>query len=157
MGKNVAQQTLDALNLDRALRLRVQGANWSEIAAACDFPSPAAALAAVGEAMKEATGRAVETADQMRDTANLQYDALSREAWKLIESEDDLLDLDEETGLPTGPSRVAAAAMKLRAVDEARRLVDSKIKLNRLGMPDKEEKGPVARIEIVGVQPNDFI
>ena len=85
MADNVAAQAMAAVNLDRAIKLRVRGAHWNEIAAQCGYSTPAAALRAVGDAMAAATQRATETADQLRDTANLQLDALLGEAWKMMD------------------------------------------------------------------------
>src|SRR5690606_33912098 len=71
VAENIAADVLAAQRREKAIRLRVRGAHWSEISSACGYPSPAAALADVGRAMAEATRRAEETADAMRDTANL--------------------------------------------------------------------------------------
>jgi hypothetical protein len=150
---NVAQQTLDAQNLARAIKLRVRGAHWNEIAAQCSFSSPAAALAAVGRAMEEATQRATETADQMRDTANMQLDALLGEAWDMIDERAPETYDAEGNALSTDDR-----AVRLRAVDEARRLIESKAKLNRL--TDKPEQDPdtdQGGIRIIGVAVEDII
>ena len=151
---NIAQDALDAQNLDRAIRMKVRGAHWSEIAKQCGFSSPAAALAAVGEAMAESTRRAEETADQMRDTANLQLDTLIGEAWDMLDA-DAPLTYDQD-GNPLAPDD---RAVKLRAVDEIRRLVIERAKLNGYDKPDKgdDNKGDVQTIRIVGIDPKDLI
>ena len=47
--------------------------------------------------------------------------------------------------------------MRLRAVDEARRLIESKAKLNRLhDKPGDGEDEPL-RIQIVGIDPADLV
>lgn len=153
MADNVAQQTLDAQNLARAIKLRVRGAHWHEIAAQCGFTSPAAALAAVGRAMEEATQRATETADQMRDTANMQLDALLSEAWDMIEERAPETYDAEGNALSTDDR-----AVRLRAVDEARRLIESKAKLNRLNdKPEQDDGGEQGGIRIIGVAVEDII
>lgn len=152
MPDNVAQKTLDAMNLKRAIELRVKGALWSEISDACGFTSPAAALRAVGEAMADATQRANETADMMRDTANMQLDSLMREAWKMIEEEAPAR-YDEDGN----PLDADDRAVRLRAVDEARRLIESKAKLNRLGDKPKDEDDDSSGIRILGVAISDVV
>ncbi len=148
MSDNVAQQAVAAVNLDRAIKLRVRGAHWGEIARDCGYPSPAAALKAVGEAMAAATQRASETADQMRDTANLQLDALLSEAWTMLE-EHAPYDVDGNTQ--------DDRAVRLRAVDEARRLIESKAKLNKLSDKQPEAEDDVMKIRIVGITPEELI
>ncbi|ALO79415.1 hypothetical protein [Streptomyces phage phiSAJS1] len=154
MADNIAQDALDAQNLERAIRLKVRGAHWSEIARQCGFSSPAAALAAVGEAMAQSTRRAEETADQLRDTANLQLDALIGEAWDMLDA-DAPLAYDNEGN----PLAQDDRAVKLRAVDEIRRLVIERAKLNGYDKPDKgeDDKGDVQTIRIVGIDPKDLI
>jgi hypothetical protein len=149
---NVAQQTLDAQNLARAIKLRVRGAHWSEIAAQCSFSSPAAALAPVGRALEEATQRATETADQMRDTANLQLDALLAEAWDMIEERAPET-YDAEGNALSSDDR----AVRLRAVDEARRLIESKAKLNGVKAPEQDPEQDQGGIRILGVAVEDII
>jgi len=128
MPDNIAEDLLAANRLDAAVKLRVQGAHWDEIARTCGYPSPAAALRAVGAAMADATLRAEMTADMLRDEANLRLDHLLREAMGLINNEQHY----DADGNPVGPdSRVVT----LRAIDESRRLVESKNRLNKL---DKE-------------------
>lgn len=152
MADNVAQQTLDAQNLARAIKLRVRGAHWNEIAAQCDFSSPAAALAAVGRAMEEATQRANETADQMRDTANMQLDALLSEAWDMIDER-----APETYDADGNPLSSDDRAVRLRAVDEARRLIESKAKLNGVKPPEQDPEQDQGGIRIIGVAVEDII
>lgn len=151
MADNIAQEVLDAQNLDRAVRLRVKGAHWDEIAARCGFSSPAAALRAVGEAMAAATQRATETADQMRDTANLQLDSLMREAWTMLEES-----APETYDAEGNPLVSDDRAVKLRAVDEIRRLVESKAKLNKLDARQSEADDS-SGIRILGVAISDVV
>lgn len=131
---NIAQEVLDAQNLERAIRLRVRGAHWNEIADACAFASPAAALRAVGAAMADATLRAEETADQMRDTANLRLEHLLKSTLDMLDA-DAPVQYDEDGHGPAPDDR----AVKLRAVDEARRLVTDITKLNGIAVPDKAD------------------
>lgn len=149
---NIAQEVLDAQRLEQAVKLRVRGAHWSEVAAKCGFPSPAAALRAVGEAMAAATQRAAETADQLRDTANLQLDALLSEAWGMIE------EAAPETYDADGNPLVSDdRAVRLRAVDEARRLIESKAKMNGVTAPKREEPDDESGIRIIGVAVQDIV
>lgn len=152
MADNVAQQTLDAQNLARAIKLRVRGAHWNEIAAQCGFSSPAAALAAVGRAMEEATQRATETADQMRDTANMQLDALLSEAWDMIDER-----APETYDADGNPLSSDDRAVRLRAVDEARRLIESKAKLNGVKPPEQDPEQDQGGIRIIGVAVENII
>ena len=153
MSDNIAQEALDATRLRRAIDLRVRGAHWNEIADACGFPSAAAALKAVGEAMAAATQRAAETADSMRDTANLRLEALLRSTLDMLEA--DAPEVYDEDGNPVvGDDR----AVRLRAVDEARRIVADITKLNGVATPDKADPGDqVQKIQIVGVNPADLV
>lgn len=153
MADNVAQQAVAAVKLDQALRMRVKGAHWSEIAAQCGYSSPAAALKAVGDAMAAATQRATETADQLRDTANLQLDALLGEAWKMMdETAPETYDADGN------PLAMDDRAVRLRAVDEARRLIESKAKLNGVTAPKRgEAEDDSSAIRIIGVAVQDII
>lgn len=151
--KNVAEQALDASRLDRAIKLRVRGANWAEIASTCGYPSPASALRAVGEAMAAAGQRAAETADQMRDTANLRLEHLLQQTMTMIE-EDAPERYDEDGNLTVLDDR----AVKLRAVDEARRLVADHAKMNGYEKPDREaEDRKRVRVEIVGIDPSEIV
>lgn len=142
---NVAQRTLDAQRLQKALKMRVRGAHWGEIADRCGYPSPAAALRDVGEAMEAATQRADESADQMRDTANLQFDALMAEAWDMLEAE--APETYDRDGNPTGPAD--DRAVRLRAVDEIRRLVESRLKLNGVTAKPEDDGDGFQTIRIV--------
>lgn len=144
---NVAKQALDALKVKRAMDMRVRGAHWREIADTCGYASPAAALKAVGAMMADATMRAEETADTLRDTANLQLDMLLNEALGMLEA---------ETFYGEGGNALDDRPTRLRAIDEARRLIESKAKLNQL---DKviEEQPAVQRIEIVGLDPQSLV
>lgn len=152
MADNVAEQAVAAVKLDQAIKMRVRGAHWNEIAAKCGYPSPAAALKAVGDAMAAATQRATETADQMRDTANLQLDALLAEAWDMIEET-----APETYDADGNPLSTDDRAVRLRAVDEARRLIESKAKLNKLDKLDDTDPDDVMKIQIVGLDPSDII
>lgn len=148
---NVAQQTLDAQNLKRAVDLRARGAHWNEIAEACKFSSPAAALKAVGEAMAAATMRAEETADQRLDTANLRLEHLLRQTLNMLD-EDAPETYDQDGNPQIGDDR----AVKLRAVDEARRLVESMAKLNKLDKQTGEAEDTL-KIQIVGIDPKSIV
>lgn len=152
MTGNVAQQTLDAMNLDRAIKLRVKGAHWSEVASECGYPSPAAALRAVGAAMSAATLRAEETADQMRDTAQLRLESLLRDAMGMIAPVESERYDSEGNPMGTEDDR----AVRLRAVDEARRLVADIAKLQRLDKV-REDAAEALTVRIVGLDPNDLI
>jgi hypothetical protein len=144
MADNIAEDLLAAQQLERAVRLRRDGANWIEVATACDYPSPRAALAAVGAAMAEATARAEMTADQHRDEANLQLEHLLGETLVMLRA-DAPLNYDEHGNQITPDDR----AVKLRAVDEARRLIESKLKLNGVTAPKGEDEATSKGIRIV--------
>lgn len=144
---NVAQQALAASNLAQAIRMRVRGAHWREIADSCGYSSPAAALKAVGVAMADATMRADMTADQMRDEATLQYDSLLRSTMNM---------LDESAPYDADGVQPDDRAVRLRAVDEARRLIEAKTKLNRLDQV-KDEPTDDSGIRIIGVAVKDIV
>lgn len=135
---NVAAELLAQQRLDRAVKLRVRGAHWSEIADKCGFASPAAALRAVGDAMAAATLRAEETADTMRDTANLRLEHLLSETLDMLDADAPVV-YDQDGNELTPDDR----AVRLRAVDEARRLVESITKLNGITAPkaDDDDQG----------------
>ena len=153
MANNIAQEVIDQQRLTKAVLLRVRGANWAEIASACGYPSPASALRAVGEAMAAAGQRAAETADQMRDTANLRLEHLLQQTMTMIE-EDAPERYDEDGNLTALDDR----AVKLRAVDEARRLVADHAKMNGYEKPDREaEDRKRVRVEIVGIDPSEIV
>lgn len=144
---SIAQSAIDAERVAKAVVLRVRGCHWNEIASACDYPSPAAALRAVGEAMAAATQRAEESADQMRDTAQMRYDML---LGKTIEMLNESAPYDENGGQPDD------RALRLRAVDEARRLIEAGLKLN--GVAGAEAGGrDEGGIRIVGVAVEDIV
>lgn len=145
---NVARQMLAAVQVDKAMKLRARGAHWGEVAEACGYSSPGAALRAVGEAMKAATARAEMTADQLRDEANLRLENLLREALDMI---------PQETFYGEKGQELDDRAVRLRAVDEARRIVESLAKLNRLHEKDESSDSNNLRIEIVGLDPLDLI
>ena len=121
---NIAADVLAADQVRKAVDLRVRGAHWNEIAQACGYPSPAAALKAVGEAMAASTQRATETADSMRDTANLRLEHLLRETLGMLAAD---APMDLEGNQPDD------RAVKLRAVDEAYRSAYAKLPTPRQG------------------------
>lgn len=154
MADNVAQQALAASNLAQAIRMRVRGAHWREVADACGYSSPAAALRAVGVAMADATMRAEMTADQMRDEAQLRLESLLHDAMDMIAPvEQERYDSD---GNPLGPED--DRAVRLRAVDEARRIVGDITKLQKLDKPAaSEDEADAGGIRILGVAIEDII
>ena len=151
-GDNIAQDALDASRRTEAIRLRVRGAHWNEIAQKCGYPSAAAALRDVGEAMAAATQRAEETADQMRNTAHLRLESLLSSTLDMLDAEAPYV--YDEHGNSFQPDD---RAVKLRAVDEARRLVESLAKLNKLDKTDDQGKTDVPTIRIVGITPDQLI
>lgn len=152
MSDNIAQEVLDQQNLERAIRLRVRGAHWDEIASKCKFASPAAALAAVGRAMEAATQRATETADQRRDTANLRLEFLLGQTLDMLDQ-----DAPETYDSEGNPQSSDDRAVKLRAVDEARRLIESQNRLNGVAAPKDEATQDAPVIQIVGIRPEDLV
>lgn len=155
---NVAAELLAQQKLERAMRLRIRGAHWSEVAAKCDYldatgkPSAVMALRAVGDAMAKATARAEETADTMRDTANLRLEHLLSETLDMLDAEAPAT-YDQDGNELTPDDR----AVKLRAVDEARRLVESIAKLNGVTAPKTEDDSGIPTIRIVGLDPKDLV
>ena len=143
---NIAEQALNASKLKKAVELRVRGAHWNEIADACGYSSPAAALKAVGEAMSAATQRAEETADQMRDTAQMRYDMLFGKTLGM---------LDESAPYDAEGNQSDDRAVRLRAVDEARRLIEATIKLN--GLDKNTEAEADDGIRVIGIDPTDLV
>lgn len=151
---NVARDVLEAERLERAIKLRVRGAHWDEIARACGFPSPASALRVVGDAMAAATRRAEETADSMRDTANLRLESLLRSTLDMMDEA--APETYDNEGNPTGPAD--DRAVKLRAVDEARRLVGDLAKLNGIATPPKDdEANKIPTVRIIGIDPSELV
>jgi hypothetical protein len=150
--ENIAQEALDANRRERAIKLRVRGAHWSEIRDACGYPSASAALRDVGEAMAEATMRAEETADSMRDTANLRLESLLKSTLSMLD-QDAPVRYDDEGNELADDDR----AVKLRAVDEARRIVESITKLNGVAAPKAEPDQDDSGIRIVGVRIEDIV
>lgn len=150
---NIADDLLAAQQLERAVRMRRDGANWIEVAQSCGFPNARAALIAVGAAMAEATARAEMTADQHRDEANLQLEHLLSETLGMLRE-----DAPETYDADGNPLVADDRAVKLRAVDEARRLIESKLKINGVIPPKAENEGKnVATIRIVGIDPKDIV
>lgn len=144
MGDNIADDLLAAQNLERAVQLRRDGANWAEVARECGYPSARAALAAVGSAMAAATARADMTADQHRDEANLRLDHLLGETLRMLKEETpDTYDADGN------PLATDDRTVRLRAVDEARRIVESQLKLNGVTAPKAGDETGSAGIRIV--------
>lgn len=144
---NIADQAAAAEKVARATTLRIRGAHWNEIAVACGYSSPAAALKAVGEAMAAATQRAEESADQMRDTAQMRYDMLLN---KTIGMLNETAPYDENGVQPDD------RALRLRAVDEARRLIEAGLKLNGVAGADPGSSDPLT-VRIIGVDPTDIV
>ena len=153
MADNIAEQALAAERLRTAIDLRARGAHWSEVASQCGYPSPAAALRAVGAAMAAATQRAEETGDSMRDTAQLRLERLLGDAMAMIAP------VERETydseGNPTGLED--DRAVRLRAVDESRRIVADLVKLQRLDKRTDEATEDSSGIRIVGVLLEDIV
>ena len=150
---NIAEDALAADRLRAAIRLRVRGAHWNEIADACGYPNSKAALVAVGKAMADATLRAEETADQMRDTANLRLEYLLGQTLDMLAE-----DAPETYDADGNPLAADDRAVKLRAVDEARRIVESISKLNGVTSPPKsDDTAEPMRIEIIGLDPKSIV
>jgi hypothetical protein len=145
---NVARQMLAAVQVEKAMRLRARGAHWNEVAEACGYSSPASALKAVGEAMRAAASRAEMTADQMLDEAQLRLETLLGYALGMVES---------ETFYGVKGEELDDRPVRLRAVDEARRIVESMAKLQGIDKPAEAEQQSVTRIEIVGLDPSDLV
>lgn len=149
---NVAQRALDAVRLDEAVKLRVKGAHWNEIASRCGYPSPGAALRAVGEAMAAATQRATETVDMMRDTAQMRYESLLSDTLAMLSEEaPETYDAD---GNPLGSDD---RAVRLRGIDEARRIVTDLAKLQQLDKVKDEAGADKGGVRIIGVAVSDII
>lgn len=144
MADNIADDLVKSQQLDRAIKMRRDGAHWSEVAQSCGYPTPAAALRAVGAAMAAATQRAEMTADQHRDEANLQLEHLLSETLTMLRA-DAPVQYDQDGNELAPDDR----AVKLRAVDEARRLIESKLKLNGVTAPKGEDDQGSAGIRIV--------
>lgn len=140
MAGNIAEDLVAAQRLQEAVRMRVKGHHWSEIAQQCGYASPAAALKAVGAAMADATMRAEETADSMRDTANLRLEHLLKETLGML-AQDAPMDLEG--------NQPDDRAVKLRAVDEGRRLIEAITKLNGVSTPNGEDEAGDTGIRIV--------
>lgn len=140
MADNIAEDLLAAERLNRAVKLRARGATWPEVARECAFndrdgnPSPAAALRAVGEAMAAATLRAEMTADQHRDEASLRLDHLLSEALGMMKPQ--RFTIVDENG---NEREVDDRSVRLKAVDEARRLIEAQLKLNGVTAPKADE------------------
>lgn len=153
---NIAEQALAAERLRAAISMRSKGAHWSEISGACGYPSPAAALRAVGEAMAAATMRAEETADMMRDTAQLRLERLLSDAMSMIAPvESERYDAE---GNPMGPED--DRAVRLKAVDTAKRLTESIAKIQGVDKPKPgaETAGDDGSdIRIVGVSESEIV
>lgn len=151
--KSIAQETLDAVNLARAVRMRARGVPWSKVAKECEFPSPRAALEAVGKAMAEATMRAEMTVDQYRDEATMRLEHLLGETLDMLDA-----DAPETYDAEGNPLTSDDRAVKLRAVDEARRLT---LELAKLGGADKapatDDDKESGGIRIIGVAVEDIV
>lgn len=152
MTKNVAEQAVAAVQLDRAVKMRVKGAHWNEIAAACGYSSPAAALKAVGEAMAAATARAEATVDQYRDEAELRLGSLLKSTLDMLDEE--APETYDGEGNPLGSDD---RAVRLRAVDEARRIIGDIGKLQGLDKVKQDEPDESGGIRIIGVAVEDII
>lgn len=144
MADNIADDLVAAQNLERAIRLRRDGANWNEVADECGYPSPGAALRAVGNAMADATMRAEMTADQMRDEANLRLDHLLSESLKMLR-EDTPVNYDQDGNELNGDDR----SVRLKAVDEARRIILDQLKLNGVTAPKDDDQKDAPGIRII--------
>ncbi len=151
MADNIADAALAADKVRRAIELRTRGAHWGEIATACGYTTPGAALQAVGNAMADATQRASETADMMRDTANLRLESLLRSTLTMLDA-DAPVTYDQDGNENSPDDR----AVKLRAVDEARRLTESIVKLNGVKPPEEKERDE-SGIRIIGIAVEDLI
>lgn len=152
MADNIAQDVLDAQNLERAVKMRARGHHWSEVAKQCGFSSPQAALKAVGEAMAAATMRADATVEQYRDEANLRLEALLKDTLDMLDQ--DAPETYDNDGNPTG--QADDRAVKLRAVDEARRIIGDLVKLNGADQKPEQEDG-AAQVLVVGIRPEDIV
>lgn len=150
MADSIADDLVAAQNLEQAVKMRCKGATWPEIAAACGYtdddgnPIPSAALRAVGAAMAAATLRAEMTADQYRDEANLRLDHLLAESLKMSRSERHVT-FDENGNEIVQDDR----SVRLKAVDEARRLIEAQLKLNGVGAPKPDDQADTGGIRVI--------
>lgn len=145
--QNVAKQMLAAVQVDKAMKLRASGAHWREVADSCGYASPAAALKAVGEAMKAATLRAEQTADEMRAETQLRLEALLNDALGMIAPE--VFYGEKGNELDDRPHR-------LKAVDTARRIVADLTKLNGLDKAEEEVQA-APMVQVIGIMPEDLV
>ncbi|QBZ73486.1 hypothetical protein SEA_MISCHIEF19_1 [Streptomyces phage Mischief19] len=153
MADNIAQETLDAVNLARAVRMRARGVPWSKVAKECEFPSVRAAFEAVGNAMAEATMRAEMTVDQYRDEATLRLEHLLGETLDMLDA-----DAPETYDSEGNPMVADDRAVKLRAVDEARRLTEALAKLGGADKPKAaEDTDEPLTVRVIGINPADLV
>lgn len=145
--QNVAKQLLSTVRRDKATGMRAAGYNWREVADACGYSSPAAALKDVGAALKEATQRADASADELLDGTLLRLEGLLRAAIEMIEPETFYGEKGQE--LDDRPAR-------LKGVEAARKLVMDMAKLQGVDRP-VEEKSTEQTIRIIGLDPSDIV
>ena len=153
--KSIAQETLDAVNLARAVRMRVRGVPWRKVADECEFPSVRACVEAVGKARAEAVARAEQTVDDYRDEAVLRYEFLLGEAMGMIEA-DPQPKFDKE-GIEIGTED--DRAVRLRAVDESRRLTEALAKLHGADKPEaaEDDGDEPLTVRVIGINPADLV
>jgi hypothetical protein len=150
---NIAEQALAAERLRTAIDLRAAGAHWSEIASACNYSSPAAALRAVGAAMAAATQRAEETADSMLDTALIRLESVIRQSFAMAEP-DARASYDADGNETVDDDR----AVRLRALDEVRRATLDVARLQGVDKPKpRDDASDQGGIRIIGVAVSDIV
>lgn len=146
--QDVAKQMLAAVQAEKAMRMRVKGAHWREVADACGYSSPAAALKAVGEAMKAASLRAEMTADEMRTEATLRLESLLSSAIEMIEP---------ETFYGEKGQELDDRAQRIRAVATAQKIIMAMAKLNGIDKPEEEQSEEIPTVRIIGIDPSEII
>lgn len=140
-----------------AIKLKLAGATWDEVAEACGYSSRGAAHADIQREMERRREVEKEELDALRQVETDRLEALWATAWALLQRKNVTVShgkviyiTDPETGEKMA---LQDDAPTLMAIDRLVRISERKAKLLGLDAPLQVEHGGNIRYEVVGISP----
>lgn len=126
MAANKAKQADTSERRSKAIKLRLAGLDWTEIAQRLDYASRGAAATDVSRALEQNRKEESTLVDELRQTETLRLDRLMAGLWP------------------------KAAAGNVRAAEAALKIIDRRCKLWGLDMRSAAETDPSAALSLIG-------
>ena len=126
MAANTAQQAETSARRAKAIKLRLAGLDWQEIADRLEYSSRGAACADVSRALEANRKEESDAVDELRQVETLRLDRLMAGLW------------------------AKAASGNVRAAEAALKVIDRRCKLWGLDMRSPMESDPSAALSLIG-------